>query len=193
MKMADVLNSSPLSAIEEGNVPMEQRIATSTGPSTLGHQSVDRIPKPRSRLQKPVASYHAMTFAKLNQATSEDVEDDDTIQQFLDKGLEEMAGMQDYPPPSRHRPVKRNRDDGIPIAAGPSGDKNVGTRATRRRRLSNGAVVVGTEGDIEMGGGHVLKKNGAGAAEEKVMGGGGEGDELTGTRYKGGQRGKLRR
>jgi hypothetical protein len=138
-----------------------------------------------------------MTFAKLNQASSEDAEDDDAIRQFSDKKMDDVLSMQDHLPPART--MKRGREEEAPAAIGPSGGKNVGTRATRRRKMSTGSVPVAPEGANGTGHVHGFKKTGGTTGEGKSVGGmgegggGGGGATVTVAKYKAAQRGKLRR
>jgi hypothetical protein len=130
-----------------------------------------------------------MTFAKLNQASSED---DDAIRQFSDKKMDDALSMQDHLPPART--MKRGRDEEVPAAIGPGGGKAVGTRATRRRKMSNGSVPVASEGVSGTGHAHGFKKVGGTMGEGKSVGGIGEGSATaTVAKYRAAQRGKLRR
>jgi hypothetical protein len=151
---------------------------------------VDQSSANRNGIQNSIAPNHAMTFAKLNQASSED---DDAIRQFSDKKMDDPLGMEDQLPPART--MKRGRDEEAPAAIGPGAGKAIGTRATRRRKMSNGGVPVASEGVSGTGHAHGFKKVGGTMGDGKSVGGIGEGGSATATvaKYRAAQRGKLRR
>jgi hypothetical protein len=164
-------------------------------PFQVNHSSATR-----TGIQNPIAPNHAMTFAKLNQASSEDVEDDDAIRQFSNKKMDNVPSMQDRLPPART--MKRGRDEEVLSVVGPGGAKNVGTRATRRRKMSTGSVPVASEGSTGTGHAHGIKNAGGTIGEANGVSGLGEGGGGIGggggatvavAKYKAAHRGKLRR
>jgi len=164
--------------------------AKQTAPNFLS--SVDQSSTAKAILHHPVAPAHTVTFAKLNQASSEDAEGDDAIWQFSDQKMNDILGMQDHLAPVRA--MKRGRGEDGPAPVGPGGGKHVATRTTRRRRLSNGGISVGADGVTGRGHAHDFRRVGGMVDEGKSVTGTAEGGSTSSVaKYKMAQRGKVRR